>query len=264
MTKLLIVTGFVVVFATPQIPDILIYKGDTLYVYLYLPNEFYKASILKVNLFGDKKTCKTTACGREYQAKWEIIENQLYLTGIYSCCYYEDSIKADLTSLFKGKVINGKAKADWISSKTFAQGGEKLITLDFYMTVFKKEIEFDFHKGKLLNINIFDTSKSRRSVYSQDTEKLLNFIYANINWDNLPKQKEPIRVITRFSANEKGKVDDVEFVQKSDNEIFNLEAVRVIKSIPDWDVIYNKGQLYRQYFNMPVIFSEENRKKYKQ
>jgi len=72
----------------------------------------------------------------------------------------------------------------------------------------------------------------------------------------------PIVVNTRFSANEDGKIDEVVITIKSNNEIFNQEAVRVIKLIPDWDVIFLQGQLYREWFNMPIKFSEENREKY--
>jgi len=113
------------------------------------------------------------------------------------------------------------------------------------------------------NILVYNgDTKSRQSTYSQNARKLLNFIYTNIDWDKLPKQQMPIRVITRFSANEDGKIDEVEIMRKSDNEIFNQEAVRVIKSIPDWDVIFLRGRPYRQWFSMAIIFSKENRKKY--
>ena len=181
LTTLFTMIGFFGVFATPQIHDELIYNGDTLLVYLYLPDEFYKAdtislgqfeSIYTVNLFGNKKTCWTTNCGREYQAAWEIIENQLYLTGIYSCCYYEDSIKADLTLLFKDeKIINGKVKADWVNSKSIGQGGKILFWINFQTSLFEKEYEFEFSEGQLLNIKTFDNSKSRWSEYSQDVGK---------------------------------------------------------------------------------------------
>jgi len=278
LAKLFIVTGFLGAIATPQAPTILVYNGDTIYVYLsLLPDEFYNIDtvtlgsskhinrILAVNLFGDKKGCIPSSCWDGFQATWEIIENQLYLTGIYSCCYYNDSIKANLTLLFKEKVINGKVKADWISSDNIVRGGKEIIfwNRNIDIAVFKKEYEFEFLKGKLMNVKIFDNSKSRKSSYSQDEKKLVHFIYSSIDWDNLPKQQMPLRVITRFSANEDGKIDDVEIVRKSDNEIFNQEAIRVIKLIPDWDVTILWGQLYRQWFSMPITFSEENREKYR-
>jgi len=274
LIKLFVIIGIAELFATSQIPDQLVYKGDTISVYLnLLPDEFYKFDtvtfdsseyinrILNVNLFGNKKVCSTTACGNGYLTMWEIVENQLYLTEIFSCCYNEDSIKADLTSLFKGKVVNGKVKADWVTQKN-VRGGKGIILWDDAMAVFKQELEFEFHDGKLLKIKTFDNSKSRQSTYSHNNMKLLNFIYRHIEWDKLAIQKERIRVIVRFSANENGKIDEVEVVKGAD-EIFNREAVRVIKLIPDWDVIFRWGQHYRQWFNMPIIFSEENKKKYR-
>lgn len=271
LTRFFILTGFVGAFATPRGPsDELVYNGDTIFAYLsLLPDEFYRNDtvninhseyvnrILTVKLFRDKN-----ACWSGIRVTWIIEDNQLYLTGIYSSCYYEDSIKTDLTSLFREKVINGKVKADWVNSKVIAQNWKDYIFQCYDIFVFKKQLEFEFLGGKLLNVNFFDNSKSRRSTFSQDEKKRIDFIYTSIKWDNLPKQQEPIRVNTRFSANEDGIIDDVEIIGKNDNEIFNQEAIRVIKSIPDWDVIYLKGQLYRQYFSMPIVFSEENQKKY--
>lgn len=268
LSKILLLIGFIGAFGTPQISSKLIYKGDTISVYLNsLPKEFYKKdtmffeSVLAVNVFGDKEVCWTTACGDGYLTMWEITENQLYLTGIYSCCYYEDSIKADLTLLFKEKVVNGKIKADWVTEKN-VRGGKGFILWNNDMQVFKQEFEFEFLNGKLLEVKTFDNSKSRQSAYSTNEIKLLEFIYSNIEWTKLPIQKENNRVFVRFSADENGKIDEVEVVKKSDIEILNQEAARVIKSIPDWDVIYQKGQLCRQHFTMPIIFSEENREKY--
>ena len=70
LTKLSIVIGFFGAFATPQSPNILVYNGDTISVYLnLLPDEFYKPDtvtidsfefinhILTVNVFGDEKGC---------------------------------------------------------------------------------------------------------------------------------------------------------------------------------------------------------------
>ena len=48
----------------------------------------------------------------------------------------------------------------------------------------------------------------------------------------------------------------------SSYEIFNQEAIRVIKLIPDWDVIYIKGKHFRTQWIMPIKFSEEKRKEY--
>lgn len=276
LIKLFIVTGFVRAFATPQVSDILVYNGDTISIYLNtLPDEFYRLDtvtfdsreyinhILNVNLFGDEKPCWTTACGDGYRVMWEIVENQLYLTGIYSCCYYEDSIKADLTSLFKEQVIDGKIKADWVTGNFISLQGKKLL-YDHNMSsdgIYEHEVEFYFVKGKLTETKFYDNSKSRKSVYSQDQMKLQEYIYGNINWKNLPQKDSTIKVIVKFSSNEKGIIDNVEVVRGYD-ETYNQEAVRVIKVIPEWDIYFQKGKHIRLPWHMPIIFSKENREKY--
>jgi Gram-negative bacterial tonB protein. len=276
LTKLFIVTGFVVAFATPQVPDILIYKGDTISVYMnLLPDEFYKfnttnisdfeyiSRTLNVSLFGNKKTCEPTSCGDGYRAMWKIIENQLYLIGIYSCCYYKDSIKADLTSLFKERVIDGKIKADWITGNFTSLQGKRLLYDHSMATVgvYEYELEFYFVKGKLTKTKLYDNSKSRQSIYSQDQEKLNEHIYSNINWNILPKQDTMVRVIVEFVANENGFIDEVKIV-RGYNQVYDQEAIRVIKTIPEWDIYFSKGQFMRRPWFMPINFSKKNREKY--
>lgn len=275
LTKLFITIGFFGAFSTPQIPDKLIYKGDTLRVYINLPDEFWETEtimfdsveyvnryISAVKLFGDKKVCEITSC-YVYYAAWEIIENQLYLTDIYSCCYYEDSIKADLTSLFKEKVIDGKVKADWVSGNLISDKGKRLI---YYHVgnggVFEYQLELHFKKGNLIGTQLYDNRKSKQSVYSQNHKKLQEHIYSNTNWNILPqKQDSIIRVFIEFSANEEGIIDDVKIL-RGYNEVYDQEAVRVLKTIPEWDVYLNKGKFMRMSWYMSIFFSEENRKEY--
>jgi len=190
LIKLFIVTGFSGILATPRAPDRLVYNGDTIYVYLkLLPNEFYRLDTVKTdfseyinrtlitNLFGEVENYLMW----DYRAMWEIVENQLYLTGIFSPYYYSDSIKADLTLLFKEKVINGKVKAEWINSDIIVRGGKELTFFYIDLPVFKNEIEFVFLEGELIDVKTFDNSKSRRSIYSQNDRILGNFIYTNID-----------------------------------------------------------------------------------
>ncbi|MCL2073254.1 MAG: hypothetical protein FWH18_05000 [Marinilabiliaceae bacterium] len=62
--------------------------------------------------------------------------------------------------------------------------------------------------------------------------KLLSFIYTNIDWDNLPKQQETIRVITMFSANEEGKIDQdyVKLgIEPNIEQIGNISKNQIIK-----------------------------------
>ena len=74
-------------FATPQAPDILIYKGDTTSLFAYPIEKYEKYDSLRLKLFGEQNGCGSMGCSRSYVAKWEIADNQLYLIGLYDTFY---------------------------------------------------------------------------------------------------------------------------------------------------------------------------------
>ncbi|MDL2231887.1 energy transducer TonB [Porphyromonadaceae bacterium OttesenSCG-928-L07] len=260
---LLVLTGIVRAFTTPQSPDYLIYNGDTIPVHsLSLPVEFCNAEYI---LFGGKYTGWSTDCGRGYMADWEIVDSFLYLTGIYSCGYSQDVIQADLNALFKGRVDNGKVKADWITGKAFSPQGERLRYEHGGIGGFyERELELYFEKGKLISTRLYDNTKyNRTSIYVHDKEKFNEFIYSNVRWDLLPLKDTAVRVIIGFVPDENGKINDVQLMRGGKSEkIFDEEAVRVIKLIPEWEVFFSREEAVRMRWIQPITFTKENREKY--
>ena len=250
-------------FATSQIPDLLIYNGDTLSIFANPLEQLYDNDSIKPNFFGDKEGCISTACWRGYEAEWEIIDNDLYLIGIYSCCYYEDSIKANLKDLFGEKCVSGKVKANWFTGKIIVPQGKLLYYINMgYESLYEKELEIEFSNGKLVGTRTYDNSKSRQSEFSQNSEKLNEFIYSHIKWEILQESdNKTIKVFVQFSANENGIVNSAKVMRGYDS-IYDYEALRVIKTLPDWDIYYRHGELQRMNWTLPIVFSEENRKKY--
>lgn len=142
--SLIIVCIFLIVpvqiFATMQGLDRLFYKGESLSILSVPPLEqLYLNDTIRPEFFGKRQACWYTACARGYQAEWTITDNKLYLTGLYSCCYHEDSIKADLKELFSDKCKDGKVLADWVNGKIYTSKG-KLIYTVFYreLNIFEK------------------------------------------------------------------------------------------------------------------------------
>lgn len=131
-----------------------------------------------------------------------------------------------------------------------------------YGSLYEKELEFRFSKGNLSGIKTYDNSKSKQSIYSKDYERLQKYIYSSINWEILPEKDKAITVYVQFSANENGVIDSAK-VLRGYSEIYDNEALRVVKSIPEWDIYYRHGVYERRAWNIPIIFSTENRKKYK-
>ncbi len=245
-------------FATFQIPDRLIYNNDTLSFFANPLEALEEMDSLRLKLFGDKNGCLTTACWREYIAEWTIIDNQLYLVAIYSCCYSEDSIKSNLQELFGEKFINGKVKANWVNGSVISSKGKGF--LFFYEAFYEKDIVFEFVKGSVKDTKTYDNSKMSVSIYSQDLV-LRNFIYTNINWTKLSLEDNPVRVIIRFSGNEEGKIDSIK-IEQGFNEVFDNEALRIIKSIPQWSILYKLGAFERREYLIPIVFSEKMKQTY--
>jgi len=267
-------------FGTAQIPDLIIYKGDTLSL-CACPLESYpnKELINSKNLFGGK-WCAFTACWRNYVATWEIIDDKLYLTKVRNACYptavrniaayykagvEKDSIGsefADLKLLFPDRYENGIVRADWVSGKLISPQGKLLYYIhDGFESIYEKELEFTIENGKLIETQQFDNSKTKRSEYTKNDELLKDFIRDNINYDNLPKSdtikgRVSVKII---SSDDNGKIDSVE-VLRGINAIYDKEAVRVIKSIPEWDVIYRHGKRISQIWTVPVIFDMTKKK----
>ena len=254
---------FVNTFATGQIGDRLIYKGDTLILFSNPLETLLENFSSRPKLFGDKEVCIPTSCWRGYQAEWEIIENHLYLTGVFSCCYSEDGIKADLKTLAGDYYVNGKVKADWVTDYLIAPKGKLIYYVhDAYESLYETEIEFQINKGQLVGTKTYDNSKSKQSVYSQNDEKLKQFIYSNINWNalSIPAGKE-IKIFVQFSANENGIIDSAIIVKGYDSQ-FEKEAIRIVKAIPEWDIYYRHGKHKRIVWTLPIVFSEMNIKQY--
>src|SRR5688572_8216412 len=75
------------VFGTEQIPDRMIYQGDTLALFANPLEQFYPNGLARLDFFNEKEVCWHTGCWRGYRATWLIEEDQLHLTEIASCCF---------------------------------------------------------------------------------------------------------------------------------------------------------------------------------
>ena len=262
------------VFGTAQIPDILIYKGDTLSLYSCPLNSYPNQDLINPKELFDGYGCFYTACWRNYIATWEIIDDELYLTKIRNACFptdlknvsvsYKSEIKldsigseyADLKRLFPRQFSNGKVKADWVNEKLYSPQGNLLFYLhDGFQSIYETELEFTLKNGKLIECNILDNSKTKKSKYVEDPQLLKEYIYSNIKIENLPKSDTIKRkvYISIISTDETGKIDSVK-VARGVNEIYDKEAVRVIKSIPEWEVLFRHGEKVNRGWTIPIAF----------
>lgn len=262
------------VFGTAQIPDLIIYNGDTLSLYSCPLNSFPNQDLITPQRLFGSSGCFFSACWRNYVATWEIVDFELFLREIRNACYptsmrgVEASAKsvedndsvgneyADLKVLFPQRYKDGKVRADWMDGElTIPQGKLLYYVHDGFESIYETEIELTIVKGKLIENKILDNSKTKKSKFTEDHKLLMEFIHNNIKPENLPdsdtiKRRVYVEII---SSDENGKIDSVKVV-RGVNELYDNEAIRVVKSIPEWDVIYRHGKIFHQVWTLPINF----------
>ena len=240
-------------FGTAQIPDFLIYEGDTLSIYAN-PLESYFDNHERPDSLFTEIGYNSTACWRGYIAYWELKNDSLYLLEVHG---YSTNI--DLSLIFKDRETNDKIFADWFSYSILNPYG-KLIHYEHmgYASIYEYEKEFVFKNGILNDIKIYDNSKSRKCKYTENPELLKQYIEENIDYSNITNEPfKKARVFVQIlNVTEDGKIDSVNIIRGSDKER-DMEAVRVVKSIPEWDVLYRHGERYNLSWYIPVIFGKE-------
>jgi hypothetical protein len=238
---------------TAQIPDFLIYKGDTLSIYAN-PLETYFDSFSRPDSIFEKYGYNSTACWRGYIGFWELINDSLFLVELQG-----DSTKVDLSLIFKDRNSSEKIFADWVDYPINNPYG-KLIHYEHigYASIYEFEREFIFEKGILTEIKEYDNSKTRKCKFTEKPDLIREYIQANINYDNITNDPyEKARVYVQIcSVTEAGKIDSVKVMRGWDNEK-DKEALRVVKSIPEWDVLYRQGKQIQIAWTIPVIFGKK-------
>jgi len=241
------------IFATDQTPDYLVYKGDTLAIY-QIPLESYFDNHVRPESVFEEQGYHSTACGRGYIAYWELKNDRLYLTSVRGA---KGEIKLSL--IFPSVKDNEKVFASWYNDLILNRYGKLLSheRMGFY-AIYEYEREFIFKNGILTKINRYDNTKTKKSKYSTEPGLLKKYIRETIDYSKISKDpyKKATVYVEILDVSKTGKIDSVRIIRGCDKER-DLEAMRVVKSIPEWNVYYKRGKLYTMRWCLPVIFGKE-------
>jgi protein TonB len=123
-----------------------------------------------------------------------------------------------------------------------------------------------FSFSQVLVSNSSDTTKSPifdsadvEAEFPGGADSLRKFIFDNINMVSIIEfsDKEMYnKVIVRFVVNQDGDVEQVE-IDKAGTYCppCNIEALRLVKSMPKWSPGKVKGEAVSMYFRLPIIFA---------
>ena len=251
ITIIILLTSMVEkVSGTAQVPDFMIYNGDTLMLFSN-PMEGYFDSISRPNALFNR--CETS-CWRGYIGYWELKNDSLFLLELHGYA----SKKIDLSLVFKDRKVDGKIFADWVDFPILNPYGKRIFYEHMgYSSIYEYERKFIFSKGILKDIEYYDNSKSQRCKFTDHSGALEKYIQSNIDYANISNgYPERARVTVELcSVNEDGKIDSVR-VMRGYNYELDKEAIRVVKSIPEWDVIYKNGKQIQISWILSVMFNK--------
>lgn len=240
--------------ASPQMPDYLIYKGDTLPVY-NLILEKYLAKINqtdKGSLFGLKfRDGASLNCWRGYQAIYKIENDSLFLSDIIECgeLQYKKIIDKDesnrkITNIFKNQIRNGKVFIDWYLGN-FSLPKSTMLRWDgvFYKS-FEKELLIKVDKGRIKYIkpidNYIDNPDRINRRYNDTISNVLfeRIKSKNLNWKKLDDCNCADRYLVTINKNGNiSKVEMAEYQSKDsinkywDRKDYNLCIKSIYKSV---------------------------------
>jgi len=86
------------------------------------------------------------------------------------------------------------------------------------------------------------------------TEALYRYISKEVKYpENLKKLKIEARVISRFIINKEGEIENIQIVNKVEQE-FAEETVRVLSKMPKWSPGLQMGKPVNVIFTLPISF----------
>jgi len=239
---------FNAVYSTPQAGDRLIYNGDTISIYPFILEQYICNSPDKetINKKIEKYARVSTGCWRGFQALLEIRNDSLFLKKAYGL------EELDLSLIFdkKDSIFVG-----WYTGILTCPKNMLIYEHSGWGGYYEYETDFRFENGLLKDIQEYHNYIKPTIYTNQDT--LMNFIKSNIDYNKVELVGRKIRVYTRIDGVDKnGKITEV-FILRG-HEGYNEEAVRVIKSIPQWQVIIRRGKQVHIPWAIPVTFEEKD------
>lgn len=230
--------------------DELIYRGDTLTFVPYLLSQYvHKVSVNEADHEEiSRKMRRNFSFDIGYISIFEIRNDSLFLLRAYG------KEEIDLSVIF-GKSTN--VFVDWYSGT--ATGLKNLIIFweNYYGGYYEYETDFYIEKGVLKKVDKFHNTIKKASY--GEYKDVGDFIKENIDYDNVTPISNKVRVIVRIKDTDiNGKITDAEVLgNRGGDDTHSKEALRVIKSISQWEVLFRRGKSDPRMWTMPVNFELE-------
>ena len=275
--------------ASPQMPDYIIYKKDTIAVYnLLLEDYFHKVGTRdQGQLFGlSFRDNSSTSCWRGYQAVYTIDNDSLFIKYILYCGEFrhrKDSLNSKssdekMKTIFGDKVVNKKVYVNWYTGNISFPRGD-LLRWDgvFSRTYYKEEI-LSFKKGllskKKLVSNYIDLPNGisrdfSKEKYHTDYKLITDTIFSIIqkqDWKKLSDCDCDQRYLIVINA--KGKIRQVRlfsYLDEKENDDYEKDLKKCITKFKhllknlQFDIVKWNGKPYEEKIIFEIFYTVDGK-----
>ncbi len=272
--------------SSPQVPDYLIYKNDTIPTYNLLVEQYLqtkkddKGRLFDLSFRNSIDGTEGTSlnCWRGYQAIYKIENDSLFVSAIIDChsLEYPDEIpKNYIGKLFGEKVKNGKVFVDWFSgniSFPAKRNDNKELRWDgVFEVIFMYETAIKIKNGKIIEIsdqqNYIDLKNGidrfeRDSVYNVLFNKIKSYKWTKLDKFDCSEKYQ-------ITIGKKGKVTNVimpayqtaEEIEKywDTKREFNycIKSLKRALSELQFDILKRKGEPTDESVYLDIWFNED-------
>lgn len=250
-------------FASPQLPDYIIYKGDTIATYTLILEQYFQKQDKtdQGKLFGlSFRDGASLNCWRGYQAIYEVENDSLFLTDIIYCGERRSG-KIDkaafvqkMKNLFNDKFLNDRVYIDWFSGDMKFPLTNKVLRWDgVFYTIYEREKVISISNGKVFAIDdVENYVDDPKRIDRKDKNKISDILFKRLKktkWKN----KEDYDCSEKYmvTIDENGNVSKVRMLY-SDEEIekyyekdeYNFCINKVFNALKSlkFDIIKDKGK----------------------
>lgn len=149
-------------FASPQLPDYIIFNGDTIATYTLLLEQYFQLQdkVDQGKLFGlSFRDGASFNCWRGYQAIYKIDNDSLFLVDIIQCGerrtgkINKTASLEKMKEIFHDNIFHDRVYIDWFSGDIKFPLTNKVLRWDgVFYTIYEKEKVISISKGKILTI----------------------------------------------------------------------------------------------------------------
>ena len=264
--------------ASTQIPDYIIFKGDTIITYNLLLEQYFRLQGKedKGSLFGlSFREGASSICWRGYQAIYQATSDSLFLTAITRCgerwegAIDKSASDARIRKIFKEKVVNDRVFIDWFSGDISFPLTDKVMRWDgVFYKIFEREKVIGVSAGKITKLkSVENYVDARRRIDRRYKTRIAPLLFEKIRkaqWMN--RDSCDCSEAYLVTINGKGKVsaarmdytpeEIAEFFDGKDYEYCISNLLRSLRKMR-FDIIRDKGKPKTEVIKIDILFNSD-------